>query len=289
MDRRRYVPNIDGAALETRQLMAASSANSLLNVFGQSNNSTAASNLAVNLTQRLHRIKALPFFMHTFETTRALPESIVKPIQDDLIATISELHDPTPSVLNQFNRTIRLIDPTKHFSKTDATELINNFDSILVSAGMQLPLRAKYVEDMTALAQLDAGGPEPTIQLTNDFSTVAQLVTAMGQPFAAPDAPTLAPSEKVDGKYDVTTNHQPTFVGLTGSDISLVVVNIANGGVIATGNIVSGQTRYSLKSDYVLPDGVYKVALITVNPPFLSIPSHVYKFRVYTPKGPKAT
>jgi hypothetical protein len=282
MDRRRFIPTSlgSGLELEARQLLATSST-----VFGTSSSvatPAAASNIAANLAQRLQRIDHLPFIMISYQPSRSLPASVIGPIQDDLIAIISTIHNPPPSVFLAFNRTIRSVEANKTLSPLAAKSLVNAFDSLLKYSGTADGLRAKFTADMLNLAKLDATGPEPTIQAINDFGIIAQLTVAVGQPFAAPPAPTLLAADKVD-RNNVTINHFPHFTGNAAPDVTIRIVNYADGSVIAQG-ATDKNGAYTIQATSFLPDGTYIVHAQTADSGFLSLFSPVYKFRVFTPK-----
>jgi hypothetical protein len=282
MDRRRFIPTSlgSGLVLETRQLLSTSTS-----VFGTSTSTatpTAASNIAANLAQRLQRIEHLPFIMISYQPSRSLPTSVIGPIQDDLRAIISTIHNPPPSVFLAFNRTIRSVEANKTLSPLAAESLVNAFDSVLKFAGTAPGLRTKFSSDMLALARLDATGPEPTIQAINDFGIIAQLTVAVGQPFTAPPAPTLVASDKVN-RLNVTANHFPHFVGNAAPGVTIRIVNNADGSIIAQG-ATDKNGAYTIQATSFLPDGTYNVHAQTADSGFLSLFSPVYSFKVFTPK-----
>jgi hypothetical protein len=286
MDRRRFIPTSlgSGLELETRQLLTTAAPT----VFGSSTSiatPTVTTSIGPNLAQRLDRIDHLPFIMISYQTNRSLPESVIAPIQNDLIAIVGTINNPPSSVFLAFNRTIRSVEANKTLSPLAAKSLVNAFDSLLKYAGTSDGLRAKFTADMLTLAQLDATGPEPTIQAINDFGIIAQLTVAVGQPFAAPSAPTLLAADKVD-RLNVTANHFPRFVGTAAPAVTIRIVNYANGNIIAQGS-TDKNGAYTIQATSFVPDGTYHVHAQTADAGFLSLFSPVYNFRVFTPK-PKA-
>jgi hypothetical protein len=204
------------------------------------------------------------------------------PIQDDLRALISKIHNPGQKVLLQFNRAIRDTDHTKHFSAAQAEQLIHAFDIELNASGTDVALRKKFTEDMRALAKVDAGGPEPGFQLTNDFAIIAQITQSVGQPVPAPRPPALLKAENV-GKHglNITVFHRPTFVGTATPNLEIVLA-LANGGIIATGK-VNPNGQYAVKSGWPLPDGIYKVKAYTFDQGYNSLQSGPLTLEVKTP------
>jgi hypothetical protein len=286
MDRRRYIPPALGAGelvLEGRQLLATGIFGS---IFG---GKTGKVDEPATIPLKRQRVDNLPFILQSFERDRALPPSVMAPIQDDLRALLSQIHNPGQKVLLQFNRVIRDIDPTKHFSVAQAQQLIHAFDVELNASGTDKALRQKFTADMTKLAQLDAGGPEPTFQLTNDFAIIAQITQSVGQPMPAPKAPSLIKVENITPKSPaaVTIYHRPTFVGTATPDLEIVIA-LSNGGIIATGKVnLNGQ--YSVKSGYPLPDGTYKVKAYTFQDGYNSLQSGPLTLVVKTPPNIAAT
>ncbi len=212
MDRRRYVPPSfggPGIELEQRQLMATSL---LSGIFGGTGN--ARVDTPPNIATKRQRIDNLPFILQSYEPNRALPASVMAPIQDDLRQLISLIHNPGQKVLLQFNREIRALDNTKHFSKAQAQGLIHAFQIELAASSTPIPLRQKFVHDVTALAAVDATGPEPAFQLTNDMAIIAQITQSVGQPLPAPSHPSLFKPQNI-GKHglSITIYHRPNFTG----------------------------------------------------------------------------
>jgi hypothetical protein len=306
MERRRYIPSSLGvpAELETRQLMSATPAtpppfivpppsdyniayykqifkdqkkgSALGNIFGST---TLAPDLPPTVPIRLKRIDHLPFILYSFERDRALPESVIGPIQDDLRATLTLLTPPNSSVLLEFNRVIRDLVPTHNLPQPDAARLLAAFDGVLKGSGMSDALREKFVADMKTLAALDANGPEPSIQAINDFAIISQLVQSVGQPLPAPEAPAILSAE-LEHNTHITGYRQPTFVGRVPPDIQ-VVITLANGGIIASGQSNSSGD-YAIKSTYALPDGVYIAKASTFDDGYFSLQSRGYRFQVVT-------
>lgn len=278
MDRRRYIPPSLGrgeAELEHRQLPATSI---LGGIFGSSTQVDEPPTIPV----KRQRINNLPFILQSYEPTRALPPSVMAPIQNDLRALISLIHNPGQKVLLQFNRVIRSVDHTKHFSAAQAEQLVHAFDVELAASGTDIPLRQKFSDDMRALAKLDAGGPQPGFQLNNDFAIIAQITQSVGQPLPAPHAPALLKAENV-GQHGInlTIYHRPTFVGTATANLEIVIA-LENGGIIATGK-VNPNGQYAVKSGWPLPDGQYKVKAYTFNDGYNSLQSGPYVFAVKTP------
>jgi hypothetical protein len=306
MERRRYIPSSLGvpAELETRQLMSASPATpppfvvpppsdyniayykqifkdqkkgtALGNIFGST---TVAPDLPPTIPLRLKRIDHLPFILYAYERDRALPESVIGPIQDDLRATLTLLTPPNSTVLLEFNRVIRGLDPTHNLPQPDATSLLAAFDDVLKGTGMADDLRVKFIADMQKLAALDAAGPEPSIQAVNDFSIISQVVQSVGQPLPAPEAPQVL-SDELQHNTHITGHRQPTFVGTVPPDIQ-VVITLANGGIIASGKSDS-TGAYTLKSTTTLPDGVYLAKASTFDDGYFSLQSRAFRFQVVT-------
>jgi hypothetical protein len=312
MERRRYIPPSLGvqAELETRQLMSATPAtpptfivpppsdynlayykqinkgvkkgSPLGNAFGST---TVAPDLPPTIPIRLKRIENLPFILHAFEQTRALPSSVMAPIQEDLRATLALLTPPNSTVLNEFNRVIRDLDPTHNLPQPQATKLLAAFDNVLKGSGMSDALRVKFIADMKALAALDATGPEPSIQAVNDFAIISQLVQSVGQPIPAPEAPQVLPAELLHNTH-TTGSRQPTFVGTVSPDIE-VVITLVNGGIIASG-LADSTGAYSVKSTYTLPDGTYLAKASTFDDGYFSLQSKSFRFQVVTTPKEKA-
>ncbi len=290
MERRRYIPTSLGVdhALERRLLLSTTKQAS---IFGVNGPTAAPNDIPQNLAQRNQRIDRLPFFMKSYQPDRPLPASVTAPIQDDLRALIGKIHDPLHSVLNEFNRTIRSVSPTKTLSPLHATSLVKAFDAVLASSGTPDALRTKFTSDMLALAELDARGPEPTFQAINDFGIIAQLTQAVGQPFQAPSVPTIAPADLVRHTKNVTTNHSPRFVGDSYDGLTIQVVDASNGSVLASGVVPKGG-RYTIQPTTPLADGTYTVQARTQDSGYTSQLSHSYTFQVTTPpralpKGPR--
>jgi hypothetical protein len=278
MDRRRYIPPSLGAGeteLEHRQLPASS-------IFGGIFGSTTQVDAPATIPLKRQRINNLPFIMQSYEPSRALPPSVVVPIQDDLRALLSLIHNPGQKVLLKFNREIRALNATKHFSADQAEGLIHAFDIELNASGTDVALRKKFTEDMRALAKLDAGGPEPGFQLTNDFAIIAQITQSVGQPLPAPQPPALFKAENV-GKHglNITIFHRPTFVGTATPNLEIVIA-LTNGGIIATGR-VNPNGQYAVKSGWPLPDGIYKVKAYTFEEGYNSLQSGPLTLEVKTP------
>ncbi len=283
MDRRRYVPpSLGGPAieLEKRQLMA-----SLLGgIFGTANSRV---DTAPTIAIKRQRINNLPFILQSYQRDRALPPSIMAPIQDDLRQLLSLIHNPGQKVLLQFNREIRALDNTKHFTHEQAQELIHAFQIELAASGTSIPLRQKFVADVTKLAAVDAGGPEPAFQLTNDMAIIAQITQVVGQPMPAPAPPALFKPENI-GKHglNITIFHRPNFTGTATPNLEIVLA-LTNGGIIATGKINS-TGQYNVKSEWPLPDGQYKVKAYTFDQGYNSLQSGPLTFVVQTPPNIKA-
>ncbi len=279
MDRRRYIPPSLGAGeivLEDRQMPATS-------IFGSIFGSSPKVDAPATIPLKRQRINNLPFIMQSYQRDRALPPSVMAPIQDDLRALLSLIHNPGQKVLLQFNRELRAIDPTKHFSAAQAAGLVHSFQIELAASGTDQALRQKFADDMAALAKVDAGGPEPTFQLTNDFAIIAQITQAVGQPMPAPQAPALLKAENLNGNHipAVTVYHRPTFVGTATPNLEIVIA-LNNGGIIATGKI-NDIGQYSVKSEWPLPDGFYKVKAYTFNDGYNSLQSGPLRLVVRTP------
>jgi hypothetical protein len=280
MDRRRYVPPSlggPGIELEKRELMASF----IGGIFGQGNNRV---DTPPNIPTKRQRVNNLPFILQSYEPTRALPPSVMVPIQDDLRQLLSLIHNPGQKVLLQFNRVIRSLDDTKHFSKAQAQELIHAFDVELAASSVAIPLRQKFSADMTALAAVDATGPQPTFQLTNDFAIVAQVTQSVGQPLPAPVAPSLFKPQNI-GKHGInlTVYHRPNFTGTASPDLQIVIA-LTNGGIIATGK-VNPNGQFNIKSEWPLPDGTYRVKAYTFEQGYNSLQSSRLTFDITTPKA----
>jgi hypothetical protein len=280
MERRRYLPPSlapGESQLENRQLLASSLFGSL---FG---NTTGKVDEPPTIPLKRQRVNNLPLIMVSYQRDRALPPSVITPIQDDLRALLSLIHNPGQRVLLQFNREIRAVDQTKHFSARQAADFLHDFDIMLNASGTDTALRHKFTADMTKLAQLDAGGPEPTFQLTNDFAIIAQLTQSVGQPMPAPKAPALLKAENLTPKkpFALTIYHRPTFVGTATPDLEIVIA-LTNGGIIATGK-VNFNGQYTVKSEWPLPDGIYKVKAYTFNDGYNSLQSGPLTLVVRTP------
>ncbi|HEY2158525.1 MAG TPA: hypothetical protein VGH33_23040 [Isosphaeraceae bacterium] len=283
MDRRRYVPpSLEGPGieLEQRQLMTG-----LLGVFGASSNNRV--DAAPTIAIKRQRINNLPFILQSYEPRRALPPSVMAPIQDDLRQLISLIHNPGQRVLLQFNREIRALDNTKHFTHEQAQELIHAFQIELAASGTSIPLRQKFVADVTKLAAVDAGGPEPAFQLTNDMAIIAQITQVVGQPMPAPAPPALFKPENI-GKHglNITIFHRPNFTGTATPGLEIVLA-LSNGGIIATGKI-NDQGQYNVKSEWPLPDGQYKVKAYTFDQGYNGLQSGPLTFVVKTPANVQA-
>jgi hypothetical protein len=284
MDRRRYVPpSLGGPAieLEKRQLMASSL---LGGIFGSSNSRV---DTAPTIATKRQRVDNLPFILQSYEPNRALPPSVMAPIQDDLRQLISLIHNPGQKVLLQFNREIRALDNTKHFTHEQAQELIHAFEIELTASGVPIPLRQKFTADVTRLAAVDAGGPEPAFQLTNDMAIIAQITQVVGQPMPAPPPPALFKPENI-GKHglNITIFHRPNFTGTATPGLE-VVLALSNGGIIATGKVNSAG-QYNIKSEWPLPDGQYKVKAYTFDEGYNGLQSAPLTFVVTTPANVKA-
>jgi hypothetical protein len=285
MDRRRYVPPSlggPGIELEQRQLMASSL---LSGIFGGTGN--ARVDTPPNIATKRQRIDNLPFILQSYEPNRALPPSVMAPIQDDLRQLISLIHNPGQKVLLQFNREIRALDNTKHFTHEQAQGLIHAFQIELAASGTSVPLRKKFVADVTRLAAVDAGGPEPAFQLTNDMAIIAQITQSVGQPLPAPSHPSLFKPQNI-GKngLSITIFHRPNFTGTAAPGLEIVLA-LTNGGIIATGK-VNDQGQYNIKSEWPLPDGQYKVKAYTFDQGYNSLQSTPLTFVVETPPNIKA-
>jgi hypothetical protein len=278
MDRRRYVPPSlggPGIVLEKRELMT-----SLIGgILGQGSNRV---DTPPNIATKRQRIDNLPYILRSYEPDRALPPSVMVPIQDDLRALLSLIHNPGQKVLLQFNRQIRALDGTKHFSKAQAERLIHAFDVELAASGVSIPLRQKFTADMTKLAAVDATGPEPQFQLSNDFAIVAQITQSVGQPLPAPSVPSLFRPQNL-GKHGInlTVYHRPNFTGTASPNLEIVIA-LENGGIIATGK-VNRNGQYNIKSEWPLPDGVYKVKAYTFDQGYNSLQSRPLTFIIRTP------
>jgi hypothetical protein len=284
MDRRRYVPpSLGGPAieLEKRQLMASSL---LGGIFGTANSRV---DIPATIPLKRQRINNLPLILQSYEPTRALPPSVMAPIQDDLRQLISLIHNPGQKVLLQFNREIRALDNTKHFSKGQAQELIHAFEIELAASGTAIPLRQKFTADVTELAAVDATGPEPAFQLTNDMAIISQITQDVGQPMPAPTPPSLFKPQNI-GKHglSITIFHQPNFTG-TATPGQEIVLALNNGGIIATGK-VNDSGQYNIKSEWPLPDGQYKVKAYTYEQGYNGLQSGALTFVVETPPDIKA-
>jgi hypothetical protein len=284
MDRRRYVPpSLEGPGieLEQRQLMASSL---LGGIFGSSSSRV---DQAPTIAIKRQRIIGLPFILQSYEPNRALPASVMAPIQDDLRQLISLIHNPGQKVLLQFNREIRALDNTKHFTHEQAQRLIHAFDIELAASGTSIPLRQKFSNDVTRLAAIDAGGPQPAFQLTNDMAIIAQITQVVGQPMPAPPPPKLFKPENI-GKHglSITIFHRPNFTGTATPNLEIVLA-LTNGGIIATGR-VNNVGQYNIKSEWPLPDGQYKVKAYTFDQGYNSLQSGPLTFVVQTPPNIKA-
>jgi hypothetical protein len=207
---------------------------------------------------------------------------VVAPIQQDLRAILSLIHNPGQKILLQFNRVVREQDGTKHFSKADAQQFIHAFDMELTGSGVAPALRQKFTADMTKLAALDATGPEPEYQLSNDFSIIAQLTQVVGNPLSAPSVPSLYKPQNI-GKHglNLTVYHRPNFTGSASPNLEIVLA-LDNGGIIATGK-VNRNGQYNIRSEWPLPDGVYHVKAYTFDQGYNSLQSHPLIFAVQTP------
>ena len=283
MDRRRYIPpslGVGETELEHRQLPASS-------LFGGIFGTSAKPDEPATIPLKRQRVKNLPFILQSYEPTRALPPSVIVPIQDDMRALISLIHNPGQKVLLQFNRVIRAIDPTKHFSIAQAQGLIHAFDIELAASGTDIALRQKFSDDMKALAQLDSGGPQPGFQLTNDFAIISQVTQSVGQPMPAPAPPSLFKPENI-GKHgtNVTIFHRPNFNGTATPNLEIVIA-LDNGGIIATGK-VNANGQYTVKSGWPLPNGVYKVKAYTFNDGYNSLQSGALTFAIRNPPASAA-
>lgn len=279
MDRRRYIPPALGpgeSQLEDRQLPATS-------IFGSIFGSKPNVDEPPTIPLKRQRINNLPYILYSYQRDRALPPSVITPIQDDLRALISLIHNPGQKVLLQFNRQIRAIDPTKHFSPQQAAALVHSFQIELAASGTDVALRQKFTADMQKLAQLDAGGPEPGFQLTNDFAIIAQLTQSVGQPMPAPPTPSLLKAENLNAKHTpaVTIYHRPTFVGTATPNLEIVLA-LNNGGIIATGK-VNNVGQYTVKSEWPLPDGTYEVKAYTFDEGYNGLQSRPLTIVVKTP------
>ena len=285
MERRRYIPTSVGLELEQRQLLSTASPSIL---GGSTTKQPIASDLAANLAQRLQRIDHLPGIMESFQPGRTIPKAVIVPIQDDLRGIISKLRDAPAPVLNQFNQSIRSVIQTKNVLPADGQSLLRAFDAVLKGSGADDATRAKFQVDMKNLVRLAAAGVEPSIQAANDFGVIAQLVQAVGHPFAAPSAPGLAPTEKIN-KTNATNHANPTFTGTATLDSTILIALKDNGGIIA-GGTTSANGTYTVKSTVSLPAGKYVVQALTYDSGYYSLPSRPYTFRVVasTPKGPRA-
>jgi hypothetical protein len=278
MDRRRYIPPSLGAGeivLEDRQLPASSI---IGGIFGSGNNVDVPATIPL----KRQRINNLPFILQSFQRNRALPPSVMAPIQDDLRALLSLIHNPGQKVLLQFNRAIRDVANTKHFSPAQADRLLHAFQIELAASGTDQALRQQFTAHMAALAKVDAGGPQPGFQLSNDFAIIAQITQAVGQPMPAPGVPQLFRAQNI-GRHgqNITIYHRPTFTGNATANLEIVIA-LDNGGIIATGK-VNPQGRYTVKSGWPLPDGIYRVKAYTFQEGFNSLQSRPLILEVRTP------
>lgn len=203
MDRRRYIPHLDG--LETRVVLstaAASVASQAAIVRANADaasastsattdartpatssiriTATTAANAQATASWKATRIQRLPFMLYQTSRTRVVPPELLKSLQYDLTLMTNNLRRPSPAGLQAFNDQIRATMPRQTIRLEDAVQLNATFGKILADAGTVPWLVQKFQNDMNELARIDSFQRNSASLVANDYGLILQVALGVG-------------------------------------------------------------------------------------------------------------
>jgi hypothetical protein len=280
MDRRRFVPAAEG--LEGRTLMSTISTTPAATVAAAAA-AASVQGLPNTAKQKMLRIERLPFFLRSYQPDRFLPESVITPLQNNLLVIQGHLH-PVPSpLLEQFNLVVRNAIPHQTLSVQVAQSLNQAFGRVLEAACAPPDVVAGLKANMNDLAHIDSQEVNPILLATNDYSIVLQTALGVGLPIRTPAAPTLAPADQIGSTGSrVTANPQPHLVGSYEPGSTMEILD-TTGAVVGSG-IVGANGLYSAQFSSSLSVGRYQVRIRAIDTGDVSAPSALFVFRVVAPR-----
>lgn len=215
MDRRRYIPRVDG--LETRVVLSTTSAAAAAQTaivhanasaaaaatsaepatvtpatayVAAQTRTTATTPRAATATKattnppaaawQQTRIDRLPLLLQQTSRTRIVPPALVQSLQYNLVLMTNNLHRPKASGLQAFNDQLRATISSPTIRQENAAQLNALFGKILADAGCVPWLVQKFQIDMNELAKIDSFQSNSANLVANDYGLILQIALGVG-------------------------------------------------------------------------------------------------------------
>lgn len=275
MDRpkRRFVPIATGPQerLEERLCMTASRLTSGLpgvgqpQAQGQPSASTTGNVAGFGSTsspysvRRETRIERIPASFLQIDPTQRIPREITGSIQNDLTAILGTMGGRTqPNQRAAMNELLRAMLPYNSVSPQAVGALNKVFGDMLVSAGANPAVVASLQENMLEASRAAIqSSTQPSFAITNNYVFMYYATTTVGYAIPTPPAPTLLPRINLNPSGEpVTASRRPQFTGRYPAGMTVEILNVADGTVVARG-VSQTNGRFTASTSTVLDPGVY--------------------------------
>ena len=184
MDRRRFVPSPDG--LEVRTMLSTTGS-----MFG--NSVGTAQPVPITFQQKEQRIQNIPNNLRALQRNRYLPPDTIQQIQLGMNQIMSQMTQPPPQALSNYNQLLRGIVFNTSLSANNIQTLNHGYGAVLKAAHTPDPGFTTLVNSVNQLvSQVDTASIQPVFLATNDNAYLLQLAVVIGQQMPAPAAPTIS-------------------------------------------------------------------------------------------------
>jgi hypothetical protein len=181
MDRRRYIPSLDG--LEARLVLsslvpaAAKAAPAATTRAPQVATTPTAQG---NSSWKQVRIDRLGFLLSQTSRDRIVPPQLLHSLQYNLALLQNNLRRPNPAGIEAFNVQLRATIPRGTIRQGDAMMLNAQFGKILSDAGTVPWLAQKFQSDLNELSRINSFQHDSAILVANDYALLLQVALGVG-------------------------------------------------------------------------------------------------------------
>ena len=287
MDRRRFIPKPEG--LEGRALLS--------NIFGSSgtsNTQRTIQNMPDTWVEKTNRVEHLPYYLQQIDPNSPIPQAALSSVQNALTPIIGQLHAANTQAIDNFNLTLRKVNPHQSLSASNAAQLNNTFASVISSAGATPDQTAALKSSMNDLAKGAANSTQPVVVASNEYAIVLQIGLGIGRPIQTPLRPKLQKNngtELVNGTGGSTPLTNPEFVGtyLAGNNsaVGTTIQIVDSNGVVHASGATNKLGNYLAPTEIPFTPGKYTLHARAVDSQgHMSILSTPYQLNVYTRRVP---
>jgi hypothetical protein len=184
MDRRRYIPSLDG--LEARVVLSTVTPAAALRNAPATAATTRAPQVATTPTAqgagawKQVRIDRLGFLLYQTNRDRPVPPALLNALQYNLALLQNNLKRPNAGLIQAFNTQLRATMPRSTIRLEDAMQLNATFGRILTDSGTVPWLVQKFQSDMTELTRINANQSGSALLVANDYALMLQVALGVG-------------------------------------------------------------------------------------------------------------